>query len=216
MIHSLVAGQAPLPRQRGGALLPPSRSSSHPGSRQASLLQAVAWVVWGLQWWQTLKGPSLLLRSATSWAANVFPGRRKCRALVETSTVSRTLEVGRLVSSGSLCLFSALCPGCLSPGNTWEAYRSRTAPFTSRNRPTNSSSLTTLNSGAVRGYTGVPPVERSVAMQLCPYTVSTWQGKPCLLFQACRYSSGLSGDAYVACGDAASTWRYGVTAGSSG
>ncbi len=28
-------------------------------------------------------------------------------------------------------------------------------------------------------------------MQVCPYTVSTWQGKPCLLFRACRYSSGL-------------------------
>ncbi len=41
------------------------------------------------------------------------------------------------------------------------------------------------------GITGVPPVERSVAMQVCPYTVSTWQGKPCLLFRACRYSSGL-------------------------
>ncbi len=34
------------------------------------LLQAVARLVWGLQWWQTLRGPSLLLRSATSWAAN--------------------------------------------------------------------------------------------------------------------------------------------------
>ncbi len=41
------------------------------------------------------------------------------------------------------------------------------------------------------GVTGVPPVERSVAMQVCPYTVSTRQGKPCLLFRACRYSSGL-------------------------
>ncbi len=41
------------------------------------------------------------------------------------------------------------------------------------------------------GVTGVPPVERSVAMQVCPYTVSTQQGKPCLLFRACRYSSGL-------------------------
>ncbi len=40
------------------------------------------------------------------------------------------------------------------------------------------------------GVTGVPPVERSVAMQVCPYTVSTRQGKPCLLFRACRYSSG--------------------------
>ncbi len=42
------------------------------------------------------------------------------------------------------------------------------------------------------GVTGVPPVERSVAMQVCPYTVSTRQGKPCLLFRACRYSSGLA------------------------
>ncbi len=41
--------------------------------------------------------------------------------------------------------------------------------------------------------TGVPPVERSVAMQMCPYTVSTRQGKPCLLFRACRYSSGRRG-----------------------
>ncbi len=41
------------------------------------------------------------------------------------------------------------------------------------------------------GVTRVSPVERSVAMQVCPYTVSTRQGKPCLLFRACRYSSGL-------------------------
>ncbi len=33
---------------------------------------------------------------------------------------------------------------------------------------------------AARGYTGVPPVESSVAMQVCPYTVSTLQGEPCL------------------------------------
>ncbi len=38
--------------------------------------------------------------------------------------------------------------------------------------------------GAARGYTGVPPVgggfppgERSVAMQVYPYTVSPWQGE---------------------------------------
>ncbi len=118
-----------------------------------------------------------------------FPGHRKGRARVEKATVSRTLEVGRLVSRGSVCWFSAPCPGCLSPGRAWGAYRSWTAPFTARNRPANSSSLTTLG-GAARGYGG-PPVERSVAMQVCPYTVSTRQGKPCLLFRACRYSSGL-------------------------
>ncbi len=114
---------------------------------------------------------------------------RKKKKKKKKATVSRTLEVGRLVSRGSVCWFSAPCPGCLSPGRAWGAYRSWTAPFTARNRPANSSSLTTLG-GAARGYGG-PPVERSVAMQVCPYTVSTRQGKPCLLFRACRYSSGL-------------------------
>ncbi len=84
-----------------------------------------------------------------------FPGHRKGRARVEKATVSRTLEVGRLVSRGSLCWFSAPCPGCLSPGRAWGAYRSWTAPFTARNRPANSSSLTTLG-GAARGYVGPP------------------------------------------------------------
>ncbi len=41
--------------------------------------------------------------------------------------------------------------------------------------------------GSIRGS----PVEQSVAMQMCPYTVSTRQGKPCLLFRACRYLCGL-------------------------
>ncbi len=45
--------------------------------------------------------------------------------------------------------------------------------------------------GAARGYMGVPPVERLFAMQMCPYTVSTRQGKLCLLFRAFKYSSGL-------------------------
>ncbi len=84
-----------------------------------------------------------------------FPGHRKGRARVEKATVSRTLEVGRLVSRGSVCWFSAPCPGCLSPGRAWGAYRSWTAPFTARNRPANSSSLTTLG-GAARGYGGSP------------------------------------------------------------
>ncbi len=48
-----------------------------------------------------------------------------------------------------------------------------TAPFTARNRSSGSSSLATLDGGAARGYTEVPPVERSVAMQLCPRTAST-------------------------------------------
>ncbi len=79
-----------------------------------------------------------------------------------------------------------------------------TAPFTARNRSSGSSSLATLDGGAARGYTEVPPVERSVAMQLCPRTASTWRGNPLLPSWACRHSSALTGSAYAACGEAAS------------
>ena len=83
-----------------------------------------------------------------------------------------------------------------------ELTRSWTAPFTARNRPSGSSSLTTLDGGPAKGYTQVPPVERAVAMQLCPN--STSRGNPCLPSRACRYSSDLIGKAYQACGEAGS------------
>ncbi len=58
--------------------------------------------------------------------------------------------------------------------------------------------------GAALGYTGIPSVERSVAMQLCPTAASTLWGEPCLPSRACKYSSGLTGSAYRACGEVAS------------
>ncbi len=79
-----------------------------------------------------------------------------------------------------------------------------TAPFTARNRSSGSSSLATLDGGEARGYTEVPPVEQSIAMQLCPRTASTWRGNPLLPSRACRHSSALTGSAYAACGEAAS------------
>ncbi len=77
-------------------------------------------------------------------------------------------------------------------------------PFTARNKSCGSSPLTTLDGGATLGYTGIPSVERSVAMQLCPTAASTLWGEPCLPSWACKYSSGLTGSAYRACGEAAS------------
>ncbi len=85
-----------------------------------------------------------------------------------------------------------------------ELTRSWKAPFTARNKPCGSSPLTTLDGGAALGYTGIPSVERSVAMQLCPTVASTLRGEPCLPSRACKYSSGLTGSAYRACGEAAS------------
>ncbi len=41
-------------------------------------------------------------------------------------------------------------------------------------------------------------------MQLCPTVASTLRGEPCLPSRACKLSSGLTGSAYRACGEAAS------------
>ncbi len=79
-----------------------------------------------------------------------------------------------------------------------------TAPFTARNRSSGSSSLATLDGGAAQGYMEVPPVERSVAMQLCPRTASKWRCNPLLPSRACRHSSALTGSAYATCEEAAS------------
>ncbi|KAI2655852.1 Acetyl-coenzyme A carboxylase carboxyl transferase subunit beta [Labeo rohita] len=65
-----------------------------------------------------------------------------------------------------------------------------TAPFTARNSSSGTSSLTTLDGGPARGYTTVPPVERAVAMQLCP--------------GAAWHSLALIGSAYAAYGEAGS------------
>ncbi len=40
-------------------------------------------------------------------------------------------------------------------------------------------------------------------MQLCTTATTTLRGEPCLPSQACKYSSGLTGSTYRACGEAA-------------
>ncbi len=120
-----------------------------------------------------------------------FPGHRKGRARVEKATVSRTLEVGRL-TLGVACAGSQRPALGASLPDVHEGLTGRgrhlLLPETDLLTPPPSPpSVVQL------GVTGVPPVERSVAMQVCPYTVSTQQGKPCLLFRACRYSSGRRG-----------------------
>ncbi len=79
-------------------------------------------------------------------------------------------------------------PGTSLP-DVHEGLQSWTAPFTARNRPANSSSLTTLG-GAARGYGGPPGGAVSCDASVCLYCLHP-AGQPCLLFRACRYSSGL-------------------------
>ncbi len=67
-----------------------------------------------------------------------------------------------------------------------EVTRSWKAPFSARNRPSASSILTTLDGGAAQGYVEVPPVERAIAMQLCPQGAAAWRGNPRLPSRACK------------------------------
>ncbi len=85
-----------------------------------------------------------------------------------------------------------------------EVTRSWKAPFSARNRPSASSVLTTLDGGAAQGYVEVPPVERAIAMQLCPQGAAAWRGNPRLPSRACKFSSTLTAKAYGAAGQAAS------------
>ncbi len=47
----------------------------------------------------------------------------------------------------------------------WTSWR---APFSARNRASASSVLTALDGGVAKGYVEIPPVERAIAVQLCP------------------------------------------------
>ncbi len=85
-----------------------------------------------------------------------------------------------------------------------EVTRSWKAPFSARNRPSTSSVLTTLDGGAAQGYVEIPPVERAIAMQLCPQGAAAWRGNPRLPSRACKFSSALTAKAYSAAGQAAS------------
>ncbi len=49
-----------------------------------------------------------------------------------------------------------------------------------------------------------PPVERAIAMQLCPQGAAAWMGNPRLPTKACMFLSTLTAEAYGASGQAAS------------
>ncbi|XDV34391.1 hypothetical protein PO909_004552 [Leuciscus waleckii] len=86
-----------------------------------------------------------------------------------------------------------------------EVMRSWKSPLTPRDRSSTSSAFSALDETAAKVYTGVPSVESSVAMQLCPQSASTWCGDPKHPSKACRFSSTLVAKAYRAVGQAASS-----------
>ncbi|XP_077096768.1 uncharacterized protein LOC143748609 [Siphateles boraxobius] len=85
-----------------------------------------------------------------------------------------------------------------------EISKSWKTPLSSRDRSLVSSAFPPLDEAAARGYTGLPPVERSVAMQLCPQSASS-RGEPKHPSKACRFSLTLVAKSYRAAGQAAAS-----------
>ncbi len=112
-------------------------------------------------------------------------------------------EPSRLVSRGSLCWFSAPCPGASLPdvheGLTGRGQHLLLPETDLLTPPPSPPSVVQL------GVTGVPPVERSVAMQVCPYTAPPGRANRASSSGPVGTRLVSSGKAYVACGDAAST-----------
>ncbi len=82
-----------------------------------------------------------------------------------------------------------------------ELTKSWMAPFTARSRSSASSILTTLDGGVARGYTGIPQVERAIAVHLCPRNAATWRNRPRLPSKACKLTSDESHGAVPREGD---------------
>ncbi len=74
------------------------------------------------------------------------------------------------------------------------------ASFSARNRASASSVLTALDGGAAKGYVEIPPVERAIAVQLCPQGAAAWQGNPRFPSRARGFSSVSTAEAYRAAG----------------
>ncbi len=138
-------------------------------------------------------GCGSLVRARPRDDGYAFPGRREFLA--------QSFEAGRVVSRWESCWFSVPSSGDILLGSARGAYKTVEVTFHCTKQILWLLPPTTLDGGAALGYTGIPSVERSLDMQLCPTTATTLRGEPCLPSWACKYSSGLTGSAYRACGE---------------
>ncbi len=131
-----------------------------------------------------------------------FPGRWEHRAALEASTFSRALKAGRLVPGGA-GRTSATASGSFLPGSLGGHLF---LPETGLVPPPSSPPLTVERP---KGMWRSPPVDRAIAMQLCPQGSTAWRGNPRLPCRACKFSSALTAKAYGAA-------RHGPPAGPPG
>ncbi len=127
-------------------------------------------------------------------------------AMLARATVSIGLEVNRPPSPEPSRLDdwflgagrgSQPCPAPVPffPEVHEELTKSWMAPFTARSP----------SSGVARGYVGIRvPVERAIAVHLCPRNAATWRNRLRLPSKACKLTAALAAKAYSAAGQAAS------------
>ncbi len=95
-------------------------------------------------------------------------------------------------------------PRCLSSRRCMRSWRVRGWPLSRPEaaRPPPPSSLPSMAEWP--GGTGIPQVERAVAVHLCPRNAATWRNRPRLPSKACKLTAALAAKAYSAAGQAAS------------
>ncbi len=77
-------------------------------------------------------------------------------------------------------------------------------PYSSRIHPSASVALTSVDGAEEKGYEHLPPLDKSVAVHLCPSTAIGWKARASHLSKPCRATSALAGCAYSVAGQAAS------------
>ncbi len=154
--------------------------------------RALSLSLWG--WWLGCVAPfgcGSIVRARPRDNGYAFLGRRALM-LGSCGNLNRVpIRVPkRVVSQWGSGWISAPPSGAILPGSARGAYKFVEGTFHCPKKILWLLPLTTLDGGASLGYMGIPSVERFVAM--------------CLPSGACRYSSGLTGSAYRACGEVAS------------
>ncbi len=96
-------GQAPLPQQRGGPLLPPSRSSSRPGCRQARSTSGGSTGDLRITVVENPQGTTLVLRNQLSCQCNVLGPLHGAITLTKT-LLSMSLQICSVLATFRACL----------------------------------------------------------------------------------------------------------------
>ncbi len=112
-------------------------------------------------------------------------------------------QAGRVVSPGSPSgPRPTLIP--LLPRSPWRAHKIVARPLLDLHPSFCFHCLTSVDSAEEKGYEHLPPLDESVAADICPPMAIGWKARVSQPSKPCRATSALAGRAYLAAGQAAS------------